>query len=139
MAYHQEISWKNSNTTEKNQMSHSMQNQNFVFTPMDHFSRKLELVKKSDRPGYNRIQKVIARLLVDPANGDGKMRGLYNGRFKKYVGRRDYRLIYYWCRLCRKENKRLEQKCDGCDTLPDNSVIFFDLYHKGDLKKLKEL
>ena len=79
------------------------------------------------------------RLLFDPGNSDGKMRGLYNGRLKKYVGRKDYRLIYYWCHLCRKENQRLEQKCDGCDELPDNSVIFFDLYHKKDMKKLKEL
>ncbi|MFW2365933.1 MAG: hypothetical protein ACN4GW_05920 [Desulforhopalus sp.] len=27
---------------------------------------------------------------------------------------------------------------DGCDELPDNSVIFFDLYHKSDKKKLKQ-
>jgi len=116
-----------------------MEQDQFVYRPMPHFSRKLDDVHQSDPPGYVRIKKSIERLLVDPSNADGKMRGLYNGRYKKYVGRRDYRLIYYWCRLCRKENARLEQKCDGCDTLPDNSVIFFDLYHKSDKKKLKEV
>lgn len=111
----------------------------FVYKPMPHFSRKLDGVHLSDPPGYARIRKVIDRLLVNPSMADGKMHGLYNGRFKKYVGRRDYRLIYYWCYLCRKENQRLDQKCDGCEKIPDNSVIFFDLYHKNDKKNLKEI
>ena len=115
-----------------------MENEHYLYRPMPHFERKLDNVHQTDPQGYSRIQKTIDRLLVDPGNADGKMRGLYNGRFKKYVGRRDYRLIYHWCRLCRKENARLEQKCDGCDTIPDNSVIFFDLYHKSDKKKLRE-
>lgn len=114
-----------------------MENETFVYQPMPYFAKKLDLVQQKDPPGYSRINKVIERLLESPENADGKMRGLYNGRYKKYVGRRDYRLIYYWCRLCRKENKKLEQKCTGCDELPDNSVIFFDLYHKSDMKKLK--
>lgn len=116
-----------------------MENGSFVYMPMPHFSRKLDQVHHADPPGYARIHKIIERLLEDPSNADGKMKGLYNGRFKKYVGRKGYRLIYYWCRLCRKENQRLDQKCDGCDQLPDNSVIFFDLYHKRDKNKLKEL
>ena len=109
----------------------------FVYKPLPHFTRKLESLESADPPGHARVKKCIERLLADPSNADGVMKGLYHGRFKKYVGRRDYRLIYYWCRLCRKENARLEQKCEGCDTLPDNSVIFFDLYHKGSKKKLK--
>lgn len=116
-----------------------MENGNFVYRPMPHFVKKLDRVQQDDPPGHERIGRIIDRLLEDPSNADGKMHGLYNGRFKKYVGRKDYRLIYYWCRMCRKENKRLEQRCDGCDELPDNSVIFFDLYHKRDKKKLKEL
>ena len=116
-----------------------MNNTTFAYRPMPHFSRKLDQVEVVDPSGHARINRVIDRLLFDPGNSDGKMRGLYNGRLKKYVGRKDYRLIYYWCHLCRKENQRLEQKCDGCDELPDNSVIFFDLYHKKDMKKLKEL
>lgn len=106
---------------------------------MPAFSRKMGQVMSDDPQGHNRIKKVIDRLLVTPDISDGKMRGFYNGRFKKYVGRKEYRLIYYWCRLCRKENRRLESKCDGCDELPDNSVIFFDLYHKKDMKKFKEI
>lgn len=119
-------------------MEHTMDQETYVYRPMPYFVKKLAMVQASDPPGYSRITRVIDRLLVEPQNADGRMRGLYNGRYKKYVGRRDYRLIYYWCRLCRKENRRLEQKCEGCDELPDNSVIFFDLYHKGDMKKLKQ-
>jgi hypothetical protein len=94
-------------------------------------------VKSTDPFGYQRIQKVIDRLLIEPKQADGKMTGLTNGRFKKYVGRRDYRIIYYWCQLCRKENRRLNKNCDDCPRIPNNSVIFFDLYHKKDQKKIK--
>ena len=90
-------------------------------------------------PSPEADEKVIDRLLIEPNHADGKMSGLYNGRFKKYVGRRDYRIIYYWCLLCRKENRRLDKECDDCQTIPDNSVIFFDLYHKKDTKKFKKV
>lgn len=113
-------------------------NKTNIYRPTDLFSKKLEKVKQSDPPGYKRIRLVVDRLVADPDEADGKMSGLYHGRYKKYVGRRDYRIIYYWCRLCRKENRRLEKQCDDCDTIPDNSVIFFDLYHKNEMKKFKK-
>lgn len=109
-----------------------------LYQPTELFRRKLEAVRESDPPGYARIVKVIERLLAEPDNGDGKMHGLYHGRFKKYVGRKDYRLIYYWCRLCRKENRRRDQACDDCETIPDHSVIFFDLYHKSAARKFNK-
>ena len=110
----------------------------YIYNPTEHFSKKLEQVKSSDPHGYERIQQVIQRLLVKPGDGDGKMQGLYKGRLKKYVGRKDYRLIYYWCELCHKENRKLEKSCESCDVIPDRSVIFFDLYHKKDSKKFKK-
>jgi len=111
---------------------------NNLYTPTGHFSRKLEKVKQADPAGHKRIRQVIDRLLVEPDDANGKMHGLYNGRFKKYVGRKDYRLIYYWCQLCRKENRRLEGRGDDCSKIPDNSVVFLDLYHKNEMKKVKE-
>ena len=109
-----------------------------IYKPTELFSRKLERIKETDPTGYHRINLVIERLLKKPADADGKMRGLYDGRYKKYVGRREYRIIYYYCRLCRKENRRIKQKCTDCHSIPDNSVIFFDLYHKKDMKKFKK-
>lgn len=102
------------------------------------FSMKLEKIRKSDPAGYSRIKGVIDRLLVNPSDSDGKMHGRHNGRLKKYVGRRDYRLIYYWCELCRKENRRLESTCEQCDAIHDQSVIFFDIYHKKDSKRWRK-
>ena len=87
-------------------------------------------------PGHARILKVIDRLLVDPADADGWMHGLFHGRLKKYVGRRDYRLIYHWCDLCRKQARHLENRCGYCGTIPDHSVIFFEIYHKNEANKL---
>ena len=116
----------------------AMNDQTFLYKPTELFSKKLSQIKTADPIGYQRIQKVIERLLTEPNQADGKMVGLYNGRYKKYVGRRDYRIIYYWCQLCRKENRRQDQNCGDCQTIPNNSVIFFDLYHKKDQKKFKK-
>ena len=59
------------------------------------------------------------------------MHGVYHGRLKKYVGRTEYRLIYNWCRECRKA-KKLNLHCGLCREVSDNSVIFFDVYHKNE-------
>ncbi len=114
-----------------------MEDDQHIYLPTDRFSRRLQEVKEQDPQGYQRIRAVIDRLLQHPEEADGKMHGLYQGRFKKYVGRRDYRLIYYWCALCRKENRRREKQCGNCEAIPDNSVIFFDLYHKNESKKIR--
>ena len=111
----------------------------YIYLPTKRFMEKLEQVKRYDPSGHERIWAVINRLLENPNEADGKMHGLYNGRFKKYVGRRDYRLIYYWCKICRKENRRQEKDCADCATIDDRSVIFFDLYHKKDSKKISRL
>jgi len=116
----------------------SMNNQTHLYKPTELFAKKLDQLKSSDPSGYDRIIKVIDRLLANPNDADGKMYGSYNNRFKKYVGRRDYRIIYYWCELCRKENRKLEKECTDCKKIPDNSVIFIDFYHKKDAKKFKK-
>jgi len=109
----------------------------YEYMPTAGFRKKLDKLKDHNRPGYERVVGVINRLLQNPGDADGKMTGNYNGRLKKYVGRSEYRLIYHWCELCRKENKRLENKCDNCDAIPDRSVIFFDLYHKSEAARYK--
>lgn len=109
-----------------------------LYKPTELFSKKLDQIKNTDPPGYLRVKKVIDRLLLKPKDADGKMRGVYGGRLKKYAGRREYRIIYHWCELCRKENRRIEKQCDDCEQIPDNSVVFLDLYHKKDMKKFKK-
>lgn len=108
----------------------------YIYYPSEEFAAKLEKINKTDPPGFERIMKVIDRLLVNPDDADGKMHGVHKGRFKKYVGRRDYRLIYYYCELCKKVNRRLESVCDYCEAVNHHSVVFFDVYHKKDSKKV---
>ena len=106
---------------------------NFSYYPTPGFSAKLEKIEKYDKKGHARILDVIARLLENPADADGWMHGgAQHGRLKKYVGRRDYRLIYHWCEICRKEGKKLAEQCGFCSQVEDNSVIFFDIYHKNE-------
>ena len=109
-----------------------------LYNPTENFSRKLEKIRQADPPGHRRILQVIDRLIAQPDDADGKMQGLYRGRYKKYVGRKDYRVIYYWCKLCKKENRRLKKECINCESIPDNSVIFFDIYHKNEMKNFKK-
>ncbi|MFA5515656.1 MAG: toxin [Desulfuromonadales bacterium] len=108
----------------------------FNYFPTPHFRDRLERIEKSDPSGHARILTVIDRLLQRPKDADGWMHGTHHGRLKKYVGRRDYRLIYHWCHLCRKEDKRLEDQCGYCPQVPDDAVIFFDVYHKNEIKRL---
>lgn len=110
--------------------------QRFLYRPTDDFSRKLQQIEKHDPPGHNRIRTVIDRILNNPDDADGRMHGLHHSRFKKYVGRKDYRLIYEWCEACRKLAKKLEERCHNCHELPDHSVVFFDVYHKNEAARL---
>ncbi|MDH3997224.1 MAG: toxin [Desulfuromonadales bacterium] len=104
----------------------------YLYHPTSCFDGKLQKIKKQDPPGYRRILKVIDRLLQRPGDADGRMHGVHHSRFKKYVGRGDYRLIYEWCAECRKTNRKLEHRCDKCEEVADNSVVFFDVYHKNE-------
>lgn len=108
----------------------------FSYFPIPTFTAKMNKIEKHDPQGHTRILDVIDRLLANPADADGWMHGGQHGRLKKYVGRRDYRLIYHWCELCRKEGKKLEEQCSFCHEVKDNSVIFFDVYHKNEASRV---
>jgi hypothetical protein len=108
----------------------------YLYRPTGKFSTQLEKIRKNDPPGYKRVMSVIDRLLETPGDADGKMQGAHHGKLKKYVGRRDYRILYHWCELCRKANKKQDEVCVDCETIPDQSVIVFDIYHKSDMKKI---
>ena len=101
------------------------------------FVGRLEKVRVKDPEGYRKIRRVMDRILQSPGEADGVMHGVHHGRLKKYAGRRDYRLIYDWCEVCRKANRHLQGSCPHCEKVEDHSVIFFDLYHKKDAKKLR--
>ena len=103
----------------------------YNYQPTDAFSAKLDKIGERDPEGHNRILQVIDRLLVSPEYSDGTMHGVYHGRLKKYVGRTEYRLIYNWCKQCRKA-KKLREHCGSCQEVTDNSVIFYDVYHKNE-------
>ena len=81
--------------------------------------------------------KVIDRLLEHPDDSDGRMHGRHRDKFKKYVGRGEYRVLYYYCELCRKAESSPAGRVQELHfTLPDNSVIFFDVFHKNEKEKL---
>ena len=104
-----------------------------AFTPPKNLLRNSKKSKSATLSGYQRIRRVIERLLETPGDADGRMHGPHQGRLKKYVGRRDYRLIYQWCERCRKEAKKLAEHCGGCcGTLVTGASFFFDLFHKNE-------
>ncbi len=105
----------------------------YSYHPTVCFENKLKKIEKHDTVGYKRIQKVIERILNNPEDADGRMRGQHHSRFKKYVGRRDYRLIYEWCSICEKTSIKLENRCEKCGKISDDSVVFFDVFHKNEV------
>lgn len=107
----------------------------YKYYPTRNFTGSLQKIRKKDPAGHERILEVIDRILQNPGEADGVMKGDHRGRFKKYVGRRDYRLIYYYCELCRKPNKNLANVCDDCEKIEETSVIFFEVYHKNERLK----
>jgi hypothetical protein len=109
----------------------------YIYQPTEYFADRLGKIRQRDPAGFKRIRGVIDRILVNPDDADGQLHGAHRGKFKKYVGRREYRLIYYYCELCRKANRRLADVCEKCETIPDRSVIFFDVFHKNEKEKLE--
>ena len=105
--------------------------ENYKYQPTETFRTRLHKIEHRDPEGHTRILNVIDRVLISPESADGVMHGVYQGRYKKYVGRTEYRLIYNWCQECRKAKKLLEH-CGTCDEVSDHSVIFFDVYHKNE-------
>lgn len=110
----------------------------YKYYPTRKFVDHLTRIKQKDAGGYERIMATIDRLLESPEHSDGIMKGVHHGRFKKYVGRNDYRLIYYYCQLCRKPNHELAVSCENCEKIDSFSVIFFEVYHKKNKNKLKD-
>jgi mRNA-degrading endonuclease RelE of RelBE toxin-antitoxin system len=108
----------------------------FRYHPSLAFARKLESLQRRDPPGYRHVQRTIERLLLHPDDSDGRLTGPHHGKLKKYAGRSGYRVIYNWCRACRRANQHLSHACGECERVTDRSVVFLDLFHKSDHHKL---
>ena len=108
----------------------------YLYYPTREFEEKLEKISKNDPHGFSRIRKVIERILANPEDADGRMHVRHHARFKKYVGRKDYRLIYEWCELCRKMNRKMAERCGNCHEIADHSVVFFDVFHKNEMARI---
>ena len=107
----------------------------YRYEPTEHFRERLSRIRRTDPAGHRRILAVIDRLLENPGDSDGRMHGAHRDKLKKYVGRREYRLLYYYCELCRGVNRHLTETCRSCSVLPDNSVVFFDVFHKNEKER----
>ena len=108
----------------------------YLYQATEHFEVRLEKIKGNNPQGYDRIRGTIDRILVNPDMANGKMHGPHRDKFKKYVGRREYRLIYYYREMCRKFNRQLSEQCDKCESIPDRSVVFFDVFHKNEKDRM---
>jgi len=108
----------------------------FIYYESELFKRNIKKIEKRDPVGFKHIKTVIDRLCNNPEKNDGPMVGNNKGKFKKYVGRSSYRLIFCWCEICHKYKFESLNNCDKCGELPGNTIIFFDIFRKSDHKKL---
>lgn len=108
----------------------------FHFYSADYFKKSLSRIQKADPDGARRIVAVMERLLENPAETDGMLTGPRRGLMKKYVGKSGYRLIYKWCQSCKKLAGEIRRDCPDCGQLGNESVVFFDVFHKADAARL---
>lgn len=99
------------------------------------FADHLNNIKKKDPQNYKRIKAVIDRLLRNPGLNDGPMHGISKGVFKKYIGRDELRVYFSWCQKCRESGHQEQNKCDRCDELSDNTLIFKDVVYKHEAER----
>jgi hypothetical protein len=104
----------------------------YAYVASAHFARRLDEARRDDPAGFERIRTVMDRLLEHPESSDGVLHGEARGMHKKYVGRGEYRIAYSACRECRKANLHRAAACPECGTIPENSVVFHELYRKNE-------
>ena len=107
----------------------------YEYHESEQFGNKINRLKKKNLSDFKRVRKVIDRLCINPTNYDHPLKGDNKGKFEKWVGRRGHRLVYCWCEICQRLGFQPLNRCDKCGSLPPNSIVFFDTYHKSDLKK----
>lgn len=64
----------------------------------------------------------------DPLRNSIELGGDFKGKHRVRVG--DYRLIYEPCDDCRKKGYEENNKCFGCDSMPSNAIVYFDVLHR---------
>lgn len=109
----------------------------YEYKETEKFAKSIKKIQRLDQVGFLRIKKIIDRLLDNPKLSDGSLHGDKKGQFKKYVGESGYRLIYTWCEECKRLNFQEKNDCSTyCDLFPQNTIIFMDVFHKQDFRKL---
>jgi len=92
------------------------------------FREQLARIRRSDKRTAEQIDQVVDRILANPHNWDGLLKGPRAGQCKKKAVKKKYRIIYRFCELCLKLNKR---KCSDCE-LPDDAVILREVFPRAE-------
>lgn len=91
------------------------------------FDKQIKSIPPSD---LKRINLVISRLVNNPDNHDGTLGYDRAGKFKKYVGKSGYRIVYYYCEKCIKLQHEEMMGCENCKDVPENSLILFEIFRR---------
>ena len=98
----------------------------------EQFAKVVDSKKKRDRAMVAAMKDAVEEVLASPERHDGALKGNQRGRFKKYVGRSSYRIVFTVCAWCRSMDRHQDPKarCEFCDETSDNTVVFFHAFKK---------
>lgn len=94
----------------------------------DQFRNHLEKLTKRNTVLKKRILAKVKDMRNDPLGNSNELGGDFKGKRRIRVG--DYRLIYAPCDDCRKKGYERFNNCYGCDSMPSNAIVYFDVLHR---------
>jgi mRNA-degrading endonuclease RelE of RelBE toxin-antitoxin system len=84
-----------------------------------------QLKKLGDKVRIRRINAKVDEILEFPYRNIDFGVGRWRGKRKERVG--DDRIFFAICAQCRKERHQINNNCHNCESIPDNTIRFFEI------------
>jgi mRNA-degrading endonuclease RelE of RelBE toxin-antitoxin system len=95
----------------------------------DAFDKHFKKLVKKDNQLKQQILAKIEEMKKEPSPQPIKYLYDLKGKWKMRIGH--YRLLYAYCKDCRKEGFERLNHCVDCNSKNDDSIVYFDVIHRG--------
>ena len=99
----------------------------------DDFQNKLDKDHRRDRATHDRVTKTVDSIIENPEHNTFPLIADLLGKRKKRAG--DIRIFFAICEECREKGYTQLNGCEGCETYPDDAIMFFDYSFRKDAYK----
>lgn len=96
------------------------------------FDKSIKKIKKQAPSRVKRIEQVVNFLIKNPETFDKPLTGKRNYKLEKYVGKKDYRILYRYCNYCIKHKQKDVETCRDCKEVlkSGGGIMFLDIFKK---------